>query len=58
MLHHVPGVIESRRQGQVIHSWLLDLHGLQGNAEDSGEGRRTVQAAPAAGTDPGAADKG
>jgi len=56
MLHDVPGVIKSWTQGTVIRSWLLDLlvraletdedlHELQGYAEDSGEGRWTVQAA-------------
>jgi len=56
MLHDVPGVIKSWTLGAVIRSWLLDLlvraletdedlHELQGYAEDSGEGRWTVQAA-------------
>jgi 6-phosphogluconate dehydrogenase len=52
----VPGVIRSWTQGTVIRSWLLDLlvraldedndlSELRGYAEDSGEGRWTVQAA-------------
>ncbi len=52
----VPAVIASWQQGTVIRSWLLDLmvnalqqdddlSGLRGYAEDSGEGRWTVQAA-------------
>jgi 6-phosphogluconate dehydrogenase len=52
----VPGVIRSWTQGTVIRSWLLDLlvraldedndlAELRGYAEDSGEGRWTVQAA-------------
>jgi len=56
LLHDVPGVIKSWTQGTVIRSWLLDLlvraldedpdlHELRGYAEDSGEGRWTVQAA-------------
>jgi len=51
----VPGVIRSWTQGTVIRSWLLDLlvlaldddpslERLRGYAEDSGEGRWTVQA--------------
>ena len=51
----VPAVIRSWQQGTVIRSWLLDLvvraldedpHlvGLRGFAQDSGEGRWTVQA--------------
>jgi 6-phosphogluconate dehydrogenase len=51
----VPAVIASWQQGTVIRSWLLDLmvnalredddlSGLRGYAEDSGEGRWTVQA--------------
>lgn len=51
----VPGVFHSWREGTVIRSWLLDLldralrddpdlHRLRGYAEDSGEGRWTVQA--------------
>jgi 6-phosphogluconate dehydrogenase len=56
MLHNVTDVFRSWRQGTVIRSWLLDLlvgaldehHGLEGirgYAEDSGEGRWTVEAA-------------
>ncbi len=56
LLHDVPGVIKSWTQGTVIRSWLLDLlvraldvdddlSELRGYAEDSGEGRWTVQAA-------------
>jgi 6-phosphogluconate dehydrogenase len=52
----VPAVIESWQKGTVIRSWLLDLmvralkedddlSALRGYAEDSGEGRWTVQAA-------------
>ena len=52
----VPAVIASWQEGTVIRSWLLDLmvnalkqdddlSGLRGYAEDSGEGRWTVQAA-------------
>ncbi|GGL39803.1 phosphogluconate dehydrogenase (NAD(+)-dependent, decarboxylating) [Planomonospora parontospora] len=52
----VPGAFRSWRQGTVIRSWLLDLlvraldedsdlSGLRGYAQDSGEGRWTVQAA-------------
>jgi 6-phosphogluconate dehydrogenase len=52
----VPGVVRSWTQGTVIRSWLLDLlvraldedpdlSDLRGYAEDSGEGRWTVQAA-------------
>ncbi len=52
----VPAVISSWQQGSVIRSWLLDLmvnaltedahlEKLRGYAEDSGEGRWTVQAA-------------
>jgi 6-phosphogluconate dehydrogenase len=53
---NVPEVIASWQKGTVIRSWLLDLmvnalkqdddlSGLRGYAEDSGEGRWTVQAA-------------
>jgi 6-phosphogluconate dehydrogenase len=56
ILHDVPGVIKSWTQGTVIRSWLLDLlvlaldqdedlSELRGFAQDSGEGRWTVQAA-------------
>ncbi|WP_017595553.1 phosphogluconate dehydrogenase (NAD(+)-dependent, decarboxylating) [Nocardiopsis potens] len=52
----VPGTFESWREGTVVRSWLLDLlsraleedpelDGLRGYAQDSGEGRWTVQAA-------------
>ena len=52
----VPAVIKSWQEGTVIRSWLLDLmvraldvdphlEELRGYAEDSGEGRWTVQAA-------------
>ncbi|MBC7375254.1 MAG: decarboxylating 6-phosphogluconate dehydrogenase [Frankiales bacterium] len=52
----VPAVIASWQEGTVIRSWLLDLmvnalkqdddlSGLRGYAEDSGEGRWTVEAA-------------
>jgi 6-phosphogluconate dehydrogenase len=56
LIEDVPGVIASWTQGTVIRSWLLDLlvralqedPGLEritGYAEDSGEGRWTVEAA-------------
>jgi len=52
----VPGVIKSWREGTVIRSWLLDLldraldgdpdlAGLRGYADDTGEGRWTVDEA-------------
>jgi 6-phosphogluconate dehydrogenase len=52
----VPGVVRSWTQGTVVRSWLLDLlvraldadpglEQLRGYADDSGEGRWTVQAA-------------
>ncbi|GLU46992.1 phosphogluconate dehydrogenase (NAD(+)-dependent, decarboxylating) [Nocardiopsis ansamitocini] len=52
----VPGTFDSWREGTVVRSWLLDLlvrsldedphlDGLRGYAQDSGEGRWTVQAA-------------
>ncbi len=52
----VPGVIKSWRAGTVVRSWLLDLFdraldedpglaGLRGYADDTGEGRWTVQEA-------------
>ncbi|PSK95522.1 6-phosphogluconate dehydrogenase (decarboxylating) [Murinocardiopsis flavida] len=52
----VPGTFDSWREGTVVRSWLLDLlvnalrddpelAGLRGYAQDSGEGRWTVQAA-------------
>jgi 6-phosphogluconate dehydrogenase len=56
MVDNVTEVFRSWRQGTVIRSWLLDLlvnaldedaglHGIRGYAEDSGEGRWTVEAA-------------
>jgi 6-phosphogluconate dehydrogenase len=56
LITDVPAVIASWQQGTVIRSWLLDLmvralgtdahlEELKGFAEDSGEGRWTVQAA-------------
>ncbi|HEY2950518.1 MAG TPA: decarboxylating 6-phosphogluconate dehydrogenase [Micromonosporaceae bacterium] len=53
---NVPGVIKSWRAGTVVRSWLLDLldraldedpelAGLRGYAEDTGEGRWTVEEA-------------
>jgi 6-phosphogluconate dehydrogenase len=56
LIHDVPAVISSWQQGTVIRSWLLDLavraleadphlEQLRGFAQDSGEGRWTVQAA-------------
>jgi 6-phosphogluconate dehydrogenase len=56
VVQDVPGVIRSWTQGTVIRSWLLDLMvraldvdpelaELRGYAQDSGEGRWTVQAA-------------
>ncbi len=42
MVNDVPGTFNSWREGTVIRSWLLDLRGV---ADDSGEGRWTVQAA-------------
>lgn len=52
----VPAVFRSWREGSVVKSWLLDLldraleedpelEGIRGHAEDSGEGRWTVQTA-------------
>ncbi|HEY2999288.1 MAG TPA: decarboxylating 6-phosphogluconate dehydrogenase [Acidimicrobiales bacterium] len=52
----VDGALDAWRQGSVVRSWLLDLlvralqqtpdlHGIAGVAEDSGEGRWTVQEA-------------
>jgi 6-phosphogluconate dehydrogenase len=52
----VPGTFDSWREGTVVRSWLLDLlvraleddpglEGIRGYAQDSGEGRWTVQAA-------------
>jgi 6-phosphogluconate dehydrogenase len=56
VVHDVPAVIKSWRSGTVIQSWLLDLldraleddddlSELRGFAQDSGEGRWTVDAA-------------
>jgi 6-phosphogluconate dehydrogenase len=56
LIEDVPGVIASWTQGTVIRSWLLDLlvralqedpelKDIRGYAEDSGEGRWTVQVA-------------
>jgi 6-phosphogluconate dehydrogenase len=56
MVDNVTDVFRSWRQGTVIRSWLLDLlvnaldedaglAGIRGYAEDSGEGRWTVEAA-------------
>ncbi|CAN5353133.1 decarboxylating 6-phosphogluconate dehydrogenase [soil metagenome] len=56
LVDDVPAVFDSWRDGTVIRSWLLDLlvaalhedthlDGLKGYADDSGEGRWTVQAA-------------
>jgi 6-phosphogluconate dehydrogenase len=56
LIEDVPGVIASWTQGTVIRSWLLDLlvralhedpqlEKISGWADDSGEGRWTVQAA-------------
>ncbi|WP_159943369.1 MULTISPECIES: phosphogluconate dehydrogenase (NAD(+)-dependent, decarboxylating) [unclassified Nocardiopsis] len=56
LVDDVPGTFESWREGTVVRSWLLDLLSraleedpdlsrLRGYADDSGEGRWTVQAA-------------
>jgi 6-phosphogluconate dehydrogenase len=56
LIHDVPAVISSWQEGTVIRSWLLDLavraleadphlEQLRGYAQDSGEGRWTVEAA-------------
>ena len=56
LIHDVPAVVRSWQQGTVIRSWLLDLavraldtdphlEQLKGFAQDSGEGRWTVEAA-------------
>jgi 6-phosphogluconate dehydrogenase len=56
LVENVTEVLRSWRQGTVIRSWLLDLlvsaldedeglSGIAGWAEDSGEGRWTVEAA-------------
>jgi 6-phosphogluconate dehydrogenase len=55
LVHDVPAVVASWQQGTVIRSWVLDLvvraldkdphlEQLRGFAQDSGEGRWTVQA--------------
>ncbi|MFW6640541.1 phosphogluconate dehydrogenase (NAD(+)-dependent, decarboxylating) [Nocardiopsis algeriensis] len=56
LVDDIPGTFESWREGTVVRSWLLDLltraleqdpdlSELRGYAEDSGEGRWTVQTA-------------
>ncbi|MEV4627568.1 phosphogluconate dehydrogenase (NAD(+)-dependent, decarboxylating) [Micromonospora sp. NPDC049523] len=56
LVTNVPGVIKSWREGTVVRSWLLDLldraldedpelANLRGYAEDTGEGRWTVEEA-------------
>jgi 6-phosphogluconate dehydrogenase len=56
LVTNVPGVVKSWREGTVIRSWLLDLldealdqdptlAGLRGYADDTGEGRWTVEEA-------------
>jgi 6-phosphogluconate dehydrogenase len=56
LIEDVPGVVASWTQGTVIRSWLLDLlvralqedpelEKIRGYAEDSGEGRWTVEQA-------------
>jgi 6-phosphogluconate dehydrogenase len=56
LITDVPGVIKSWREGTVVRSWLLDLldaaldedprlAGLRGYADDTGEGRWTVEEA-------------
>lgn len=56
LVENVPAVLDSWREGTVIRSWLLDLlvtaldddthlDKISGYAEDSGEGRWTVEAA-------------
>ncbi|BCJ53236.1 6-phosphogluconate dehydrogenase Gnd [Actinoplanes sp. NBRC 14428] len=56
LVENVPAVIKSWREGSVVKSWLLDLldraldedpelAGLKGYAEDTGEGRWTVDEA-------------
>jgi 6-phosphogluconate dehydrogenase len=55
-VQNVPGVIKAWRSGTVVRSWLLDLldraldedpdlHELRGYADDTGEGRWTVDEA-------------
>jgi 6-phosphogluconate dehydrogenase len=56
LVTNVPGVVKSWREGTVVRSWLLDLldlaleedpelANLRGYAEDTGEGRWTVDEA-------------
>ncbi|MDG4822177.1 decarboxylating 6-phosphogluconate dehydrogenase [Asanoa sp. WMMD1127] len=56
LVTNVPGVIKSWREGSVVKSWLLDLldraldedpglKGIKGYADDTGEGRWTVEEA-------------
>jgi 6-phosphogluconate dehydrogenase len=56
IIEDVPGIIKSWREGSVVKSWLLDLldraldedpdlAGIRGYAEDTGEGRWTVNEA-------------
>ncbi|MFI5841036.1 phosphogluconate dehydrogenase (NAD(+)-dependent, decarboxylating) [Catenuloplanes sp. NPDC051500] len=56
LVHNVPEVFKSWREGSVVKSWLLDLldraldedpelAGIKGYAEDTGEGRWTVEEA-------------
>ena len=56
LVDNVPAVFDSWREGTVVRSWLLDLLAealkedpgltqVRGYAEDSGEGRWTVEAA-------------
>ncbi|GAA2680441.1 phosphogluconate dehydrogenase (NAD(+)-dependent, decarboxylating) [Actinoplanes palleronii] len=56
LVHNVPAVIKSWREGSVVKSWLLDLldraldedptlENLKGYVEDTGEGRWTVDEA-------------
>lgn len=56
LVTNVPGVFKSWREGTVVRSWLLDLldraleedphlEGLRGYADDTGEGRWTVEEA-------------
>jgi 6-phosphogluconate dehydrogenase len=56
LVQDVPGVIKSWREGSVVKSWLLDLldraldedaelAGIRGYADDTGEGRWTVEEA-------------
>ena len=56
IIEDVPGIIKSWREGSVVKSWLLDLldkaltenpelTGIRGYADDTGEGRWTVNEA-------------